>query len=167
MRGWYALDEGGESGPGAWPFLRTTWDPKVAMPHGWALAELALLIRDCLVFELGDRLVLLGGTPSAWFDTNEGLSVRDLPTHFGMLSMEWRRTEQGGILELGDGARPPGGFLLRLPPRLVERVLVDGRAAPADRSGGWTVPARVSRVGVRFRGQMRPTGASIHPGGSR
>ena len=48
MRHWYAFDEGGKSGSGGWGHLRTTWNGDVAMPHGWAIAEVHLLLRDCL-----------------------------------------------------------------------------------------------------------------------
>jgi hypothetical protein len=85
-RGWYAFDEGGKSGPGGWHHLRTTWDKHVAMPHGWATAELHLLIRDSLLHEDGDKLVLL-------------------PTHFGACSFRYVSGFDGSTLELSGGSR--------------------------------------------------------------
>jgi hypothetical protein len=114
MRGWYALDEGGESGPGIWPKLRTTWNPRVAMPHGWALAELWLLLRDSVVFEDEDRLVLFAGVPPQWFASP--MRVEHLGTHYGPLTLRWTPDENGATLELS-GAAPPGGFVLRMPER--------------------------------------------------
>ena len=63
MQRWYAFDEGGKSGSGGWGHLRTTWNGSVAMPHGWAIAEVHLLLRDCLAYEDDGRLVLFAGVP--------------------------------------------------------------------------------------------------------
>jgi len=109
MRGWYAFDEGGESAPGNWPKLRTAWTPTVAMPHAWSLAELWLLMRDSLVHEDGDRLVLFAGVPRKWL--TRPLRLENLPTAFGPLTLAW----DGANLHLEGGARPPGGFVFNTP----------------------------------------------------
>ncbi len=106
MRGWYALDEGGPSGPGNWGKVKTNWKvenkgPKGvgsshAMPHGWAIAEMHLLLRDALVFEDGERLVLFAGVPPEWFA--KPMRLRNLPTHFGSLTVDWTPDEGGGVL---------------------------------------------------------------------
>jgi hypothetical protein len=118
MRGWYAFDEGGESGTGGWNPVRTTWKQgkdSVAMPHGWAIAEAHLLLRDCLLFEDEDRLVLFAGVPPQWFTHSDGMSWTGMPTYFGPSSVRWIPTPNGAELTLNDLARPPGGFVLRLP----------------------------------------------------
>jgi len=115
MRGWYAFDEGGGSGPGGWGHLRTTWNGSVAMPHGWAIAEMWLLLRDCLAFEDGDRLVLLAGVDPAWFRDEKGIAVEGLPTHFGPCSFTYTAKGNTGTLKLTGEAKPPGGFMLRAP----------------------------------------------------
>jgi hypothetical protein len=107
LRGWYVLDEGGGSAPGNWPKLRTTWRAEVAMPHAWAIAELWLLMRDSLVYEDGDRLVLLAGVPEEWLSRE--IKVRDLPTSFGKLSFTYR----DGKLTVESDVKPPGGFRVR------------------------------------------------------
>ena len=152
MQGWYAFDEGGRSGPGGWGHVRTTWDPSVAMPHGWAVAELHLLLRDCLAFEDGERLVLLAGVPEAWFTAAEGMAVEGLPTHFGDVSFSWKPAAGGGRLGLGGKAAPPGGFDLRLPELPGLKVAADERAAERLSSGGWLVPKGAQRVEVLFSG---------------
>ena len=115
MQGWYAFDEGGKSGSGGWGHLRTTWDGSVAMPHGWAIAEMWLLLRDSLVFEEGDRLVLLAGVDPAWFCDEKGMAVKGLPTHFGTCSFAYTVKGSVGTLKLTGDAKPPGGFVLRTP----------------------------------------------------
>ncbi|MGD0898561.1 MAG: hypothetical protein ABR915_12040 [Thermoguttaceae bacterium] len=124
--GWYAFDEGGGSGTGGWKYYRTTWKPGVAMPHGWAIAELWLLMRDCLAFEDRDRLVLLGGAAPDWFRAKEGMAVEDLPTHFGKCSFRYTVTDKGAVLTLSGDAAPPGGFVLRMPKTLVVKASAGG-----------------------------------------
>lgn len=119
-RGFFAFDEGGKSGAGGWkdkngkPLLRTTWNGDVAMPHGWAIAELHLLIRDAIVYEEEGRLVLLAGIPAEWF--KHPLSIQNLPTHYGPLNLTWTPNTEGGTAKPG-GATPPGGFVVRTPER--------------------------------------------------
>jgi hypothetical protein len=115
MAGWYAFDEGGRSGAGGWRHYRTRWNPDVAMPHGWAIAELWLLMRDSLAFEDGERLVLFGGVPAGWFTDRNGMTIEKLPTHFGPLGVRCRYAEGTLRLELSSECRPPAGFVLRLP----------------------------------------------------
>lgn len=105
MRGWYALDEGGDSDAGTWPSLRTTWRATRAMPHGWAMAELFLLLRDCLLYEDGNAIVLFAGVPREWLRGT--IELRDLPTEFGRVSVSLR----DGVLTTS-GAHPPGGFIV-------------------------------------------------------
>ena len=124
MHGWYALDEGGGSASGAWPRVRTRWphskdkpgeNRAVAMPHGWAIAEFWLLMRDSLVHENDDRLVLLAGVPPEWFRHPAGVEITNLPTHFGRCSVKLRPGGAAAQIELSGEAAPPGGFELRLP----------------------------------------------------
>lgn len=150
MRGWYAFDEGGGSGPGGWGHLRTTWKAGVAMPHGWAIAELHLLLRDCLVYEDGQRLVLLAGVPPTWFTASDGMAVEHLPTHFGSVSFRYRPVEGGAALELAGEAAPPGGFDLRLPDLPGAKVTVAGKAIPRSPAGGWPLPPGAKRAEVTF-----------------
>jgi len=93
MRGWYAFDEGGKSGSGGWGRVRTTWNGDVAMPHGWAIAEVWLLLRDSLLFEDGDRLILFGGVPPQWFKDPKGMEITGAPTYFGDCSVKLESTE--------------------------------------------------------------------------
>jgi len=58
------------------------------IPHGWAAAELLLLLRDILCFEADEdgqrhRLVAPGVMPH-WVTDGRSVSVRDAPTLFGV-----------------------------------------------------------------------------------
>ena len=153
MRGWYAFDEGGKSGSGGWNRLRTTWNPNVAMPHGWAIAEFWLLLRDCLVFEdeQRQRLVLLSGIPPDWFNNKEGIAIENMPTYFGKLDLRWRPRRGGATLELGGKSRPLKGHVLRLPASLNPQVTVAGRAISASAPGEFVLPPRTLEAEVHFR----------------
>jgi hypothetical protein len=121
MHGWYAFDEGVPSPPGNWMKVVSNWSVRnqgeggapsaVAMPHGWVMAEFQLLLRDALAFEDGDKLVLFGGVPEAWL--NRSMTIKNLPTHFGALSVEYRSDEKGVTLRFTGSANPPGGFAIR------------------------------------------------------
>ena len=160
MRGWYAFDEGGKSGSGGWHHLRTTWphskiepdkNHAVAMPHGWAIAEIWLLMRDCLAYEQDDRLVLFGGVSPDWFTDAQGMTVENLPTYFGKLDLRWTRTPQGAVLELGHQVQPPDGFILRLPLSLRTRLVMKGKSVARDPMGDYFLPKETTKAHLEFR----------------
>lgn len=160
MRGWYAFDEGGKNGSGGWRRVRTTWNGNVAMPHGWAIAELWLLLRDCLAFENEGRLVLLSGIPPAWFTHPEGIGIGNLPTYFGSasrgkLNLTWEPVCGGAMLRLNGQARPPKGFVLRLPPALGATVTVHGTAVAPSAAGEFVLPSGTTKVKIRFSSEYQ------------
>jgi len=150
MRRWYAFDEGGKSGSGGWAHARTTWNPSVAMPHGWAIAELWLLIRDSLLFEDGDRLVLLAGVPHQWLAGNEPITVAGMPTYFGPCSFEWKPADGGATLTLTGKAAPAQGFRLPLPPSLKATVTVKGKRIRPARGGNVILPVGTKEARIAF-----------------
>jgi len=150
MRGWYAFDEGGRSGSGGWGHLRTTWKSSVAMPHGWAVAELHLLLRDCLLFEDGGRVVLLAGVPPEWFTAAGGMAFDNMPTHFGSLSLRYKPTTGGAELALTGPAEPPGGFELRMPAPGGLKVMAAGKTLAGSPNGGYVLPSGTRRARIAF-----------------
>ncbi len=117
MQGWYLLDEGGKSGPGNWTKAKTNWNADVAMPHGWAIAELWLLMRDAMVHEDGNKLVLFSGVDPVWFHNPRGIQLTGLPTYFGNLGLHYRIRDGANELVFTGEAAPPGGYVLCLPKR--------------------------------------------------
>lgn len=150
MRGWYAFDEGGKSGPGGWRHVRTTWNHNVAMPHGWAIAELWLLLRDSLIFEDGKRVILLAGIPPEWFTHPEGIEVKDLPTYFGSCSFVYRRVNEGATLTLSGSADPPEGFVLRVPQSLKVRLTANGRRQVRLKNGDFLLRKGTKQVWIEL-----------------
>jgi len=150
MRGWYVFDEGGRSGPGGWRHVRTTWKAGVAMPHGWAIAELWLLLRDSLLFEDGQRLVLLAGIDPRWFRHEQSIAVERLATHFGVCSLTYAPTRTTATLKLSGEAAPPGGFVLRLPQSLKARATADGKPLTRAENGDLPFPVATRQVRIEF-----------------
>lgn len=159
MKQWFAFDEGGRSGSGGWQHLRTTWthskaepdqNHAVAMPHGWAIAEVWLLMRDCLVAEDNDRLLLLGGVPADWFTDPAGMQIEDLPTEYGRCSFRYAPTDSGAVLTLSGDAMPAGGFVVCLPPELNAQVHCDGVSTAVPEHGRCAIPATTRRVELVF-----------------
>ncbi len=159
MRGWYAFDEGGGSGSGGWYRARTTWthskekpgdNLSVAMPHGWAIAEFWLLMRDSLAFEDGHRLVLLAGIPEEWFRDPRGMRVHGLCTYFGRLDFSYKSSGAAAELELTGTAAPPEGFILRLPPAAGAFVWRSGERLPVAPGGDCLFPNGTTKVRIQF-----------------
>ncbi len=148
MKGWYAFDEGGHSGEGGWKYYRTRWTPGVAMPHGWAIAELWLLLRDCLAFEDGSQLVVLGGVPPGWFQRN--MAIENMPTAFGSLGLRYRSQGSQATLKLTGQAAPPQGFVLRLPREIKAGVRVGNEVLRRRANGDFLVPAQAAEVRLKF-----------------
>ncbi|UCG48367.1 MAG: hypothetical protein JSU94_01065 [Phycisphaerales bacterium] len=152
MKGWYAFDEGGKSGSGGWNRLRTTWNGDVAMPHGWAIAEFWLLLRDCLVFQDGlQEPVLLSGIPPEWFTHPHGITIRNMPVYGGRLDLARKPRPGGATLEL-TMSEVAANFSsqLRLPPSLNARVTVTGQAIQPEAPGEFVLPPRTSKAEVDF-----------------
>jgi len=160
MRGWYAFDEGGGSSSGGWHRLRTNWtrsveEPganlSVAMPHGWAISELWLLMRDCLMFEDDrGRIILLGGVSPDWFRHSDGMEIRGLETYYGKCNFSWTPQENGAMLELSGAALPPNGFVLRLPPLLKPTVILNRERLAVAPDGDCYLPAHAKRIYIEF-----------------
>ena len=173
MSGWYAFDEGGGSSSGGWHRVRTTWtrdvnepgtNRSVAMPHGWAISELWLLMRDCLVFESdNEQLALLGGIPPAWFQHPEGMEVRGMETHFGSCALGWIPQEGGAKLRLFGTAKPPNGFLLRLPPSLNASVTLDGERIAVTPNGDFRLPKDTKEAYIKFEKNRYGGGHPVFP----
>ena len=107
--------------------------------HGWAVADWLLLVRNLLLFEEGDRLVLTPALPPEWLVEGNVVRAEDVPTYFGRVSFGLAFGDGQATLELdADFRRPPAYIELNLPVEIaavdVERAEVRGKAVrlPAD-----------------------------------
>ena len=55
--------------------------------HVWAAAEWLLMLRNCLVREEGERLILAGGVPSAWLEQTQPIVFGPAPTEWGPVTL--------------------------------------------------------------------------------
>ena len=69
------------------------------MPYGWTVSELWLLIRDSLLFEDGEQLVLLSGMLPDQFTDQQPIMLKELPIWFGPLSLEYAFAHDSGPSE--------------------------------------------------------------------
>ena len=100
------------------------------MPHGWAIAELHLLIRDSLLYEDGHKLVLLAGVPLEWFTNKDGVEVKDLATHFGKCSFKLERLGDETVVTVSTERDVPGGVVVRAPQGVKLSGSLNGKPFP-------------------------------------
>jgi hypothetical protein len=172
MRGWFAFDEGGGSASGTWYRARTTWpcckskpgdNLGVAMPHGWAIAEFWLLMRDAIVYEDGGRLILLAGIAPEWFRHSAGIRAENLPTHFGPFSFKYSPGKRFATLTLTGSAQPTQGYALHLPVDLAGGVSADGLNLGAGHDGNWNLPGDTRKITIKFRSGPKIAKMPEHP----
>lgn len=110
-----AFGEGRPDGNEYLPFGRPRqargWlDPAAArhgnMPHNWTTAEVIALVRDMLVREDGDGLVLASGVPRAWLRPGAVIAAEGLPTAMGLASYRLVVGDDGRVTV--DAHLPPG-----------------------------------------------------------
>lgn len=120
------------------------------MPHGWAAAEMALLLRDLLLYEDGARLVLGAGIPQGWLDAGQVVGIHDAPTTQGRAGYRLESHLDEGYLALSlEGVCPAGGYRMALPlPQPIVAVRVNGRAWGAFSANLLELPPQARRVEI-------------------
>ena len=115
------------------------------MPHTWIAAEFFTAIRRMLLRENGRTLELFRGAPDAWWD-NGGVTLRDLPTAFGAVSLRARRGRSHATVDLALTGPAPERITLRYPG--AKRARADGK--PCDIQGDVILAPNLSRLVVDF-----------------
>ena len=116
-------------------------------------ANLMWLMREMLVREEGDVLVLAGSCPRAWLVAGKAVGVTKLPTHFGPVTyrLEAKSKEISGSFRFGFHTKPAQIRLrLRRPDGAVpKRAAVNGKPLSVD--GEWlTLPATARTLRVSY-----------------
>ena len=124
------------------------------MPHAWAAASYATLVREMLVSEREGHLELFTGVPGWWFEEHRTITLAEAPTHFGKLNLHTegtlKATDGGwhGVLRLTlSGAEPPAGFRWHLPYKAEN---VNGPPGTVLEEGWLTVPKGGGTVRLTF-----------------
>jgi hypothetical protein len=116
--------------------------------HLWAAADFLLILRDLLLFEEGDRLVLTPTPPLDWAEWGSRLEVRGAPTYFGEVSFRIEGFADEVALELDARWRNPPQRIEWNLPFTVETARVDGREVNVNDSRV-IVPGGTSEVRVK------------------
>ena len=95
--------------------------------HGWAVADFLHLVRNLLLLEESDDLVLFPMIPEGWIEDGRRVSVTDAPTRFGKVSASMKSDGVGASVEIdGRYHRTPGRLIVCFP-REVSTLRIDGR----------------------------------------
>lgn len=116
--------------------------------HGWAAAELLLLVRNLLLFEEDDRIVLTPILPQEWTWKGAVVQVERAPTYFG--PMDFRIEFYGGDISLEIQEKfwkAPSCFEWNFP---FEISNAQGDAGPVEIRGNAVIlPPKTRKVRVR------------------
>ena len=129
------------------------------LPHLRSGTQQLRLLRNMLVREQGDRLILAQAVPQHWLTDGKQTAVLDAPTHFGKVSYTIEsHVDQGRIAVTLDPPKrtPPKAIVLHLrhpDGAKIRGVSVDGK--PAEQFGGGAIIleglVRPARIEVRYR----------------
>jgi hypothetical protein len=106
--------------PGWRSWAEVVWgNPRVAeyigdMPHTWIGAEFATAIRRMLLRENGTTLELFRAVPDSWW-AGEGITLNELPSCFGRVSLRARREPSRLTVELKLSGPAPEQIVIRYP----------------------------------------------------
>jgi hypothetical protein len=108
-------------------------------------AESTAKIESMLARKEDKALRLLAATPEAWHV--EAIEVSGMPTEFGPLSFRYQGAYNNRTFELKPECKPPDGFIIAVPDKLVARV--DGKDSAA-KDGVIRVPSGTRFVEVSY-----------------
>lgn len=77
------------------------------------------------------------------------MSISGLPTHFGDLGLTYRFRNGEGVLELAGSAKPPAGFVVRLP-KNAEAAVAGAKTIRPGQNGDVALPPGAVRLTIRF-----------------
>ena len=97
------------------------------MPHGWFCASYISLLRNLLVRERGDEVLLFSGVPAEWLQPGKQISIGGFPTLHGKVTYRLRSSSDSLKLSITPGANPPGSYRVILPESMrATALIVDG-----------------------------------------
>ena len=79
--------------------------------HGWAIADFLLAVRNGLLFEEGDHLVITPALPEDWTLENSVIKVEDAATYFGKVNYAIAFGERTGTLVVNGNWRDEPAYI--------------------------------------------------------
>ncbi len=127
----------GHRRPAAWnQWAEVVWRDPLApqfigdMPHTWVGSDFIRAVTDLFAYEEGDRLIVGAGIPEAWAQSETGVGVQRLGTHYGPLSYTLTDDGTAATFVIEDGPTvPPGGLIVKSPFDEARSATIDGEAA--------------------------------------
>jgi hypothetical protein len=83
------------------------------MPHTWVGSGYISAVRSLFAYEEGEQLILAAGIDPDWIA--DGIRVRGMPTSFGAIHYDIRRSNGAIRMSIEGDAAPRDGFTVRLP----------------------------------------------------
>ncbi|WNR46814.1 glucosidase family protein [Paenibacillus roseipurpureus] len=96
-------------------------------PHGWVSAELHMLLRDMLLYESEDRLIIGAGIPKDWFALDARIAFEHMPTSFGYVDVSIEGVHHGQFelhVTFHELERLPSALDIRLPLTTAESLTI-------------------------------------------
>jgi hypothetical protein len=129
------------------------------IPHLRSGTQQLRLLRNMLVREDGDRLILAQAAPQHWLTDGKQVAVLDAPTHFGTVSYTIDSHVGDGRIDVKldpPRRRPPDSVVLHLrhPAKAkIQGVSVDGKPAGSFGDGAVVLEGlvRPAKIEVRYR----------------
>ncbi len=118
--------------------------------HGWAAAEVVSFIRNALLFEENDHLVLTPAIPDEWVFETASIKVERAPTYFGVVDFTLAFGDHNATLVLkGKWREPPAYVEWNLPMEIKD---AGGNVAGVEVVNACSVrfPSSVTRVVATF-----------------
>ncbi len=121
------------------------------MPNSFVGSEWINAVRGMLAQEKGESLFLLEGVPLVWLQNENGVLLRNAPTHFGRLNLKATVVETTLNVELDGELSAPGGLHLFWPlDGAPEEVLVDGEPWVGYDEWSCRLPASARKISARW-----------------
>jgi hypothetical protein len=135
LYGWMAYGMTRETYAGAEISYHRTGNAGASLPHAYSGAQQLLLLRNMLVREEGQDMILAQAVPRHWLTAGKKVEVLDAPTFFGKLSYSIQSGDGAGKMTVAIDPpmrRPPKAIVLHLrhtdEGRAIQSATVDGAA---------------------------------------
>ncbi|MFA6449998.1 MAG: hypothetical protein WCX65_11035, partial [bacterium] len=118
--------------------------------HGWAVADFLHLVRNLLLIEEGENLVLFPLLPADWFEEGKSISIKDAPTHFGKVDAVMKSDGRRATVEFNCRWSYTPEKLIVCFPREISTAKIDGKEDTIQFSDRVELDPGVTKIEVTF-----------------
>ncbi len=119
--------------------------------HGWAVADWLIFMRNMLLAEKGDTLIITPMIPESWLQWGKRIVVREAPTHFGPVTYSIECHQSEIVLTIHTYFRNAPRYLRWDLPFVVYDALIDDKAVTVNgdslQVAGGSAVIRIRRIG--------------------